>query len=202
LQESPGAKRTNMPHYYFDIETTGLDPEKDEIITIQFQKVLLENGKADEPLTILKSWEKGCNEEKIINEIAKLITLPNPWKFVPVGNNLHFEFKFLLSKIKMYTDIKIDPLYFHSRPHIDLKHVLILLNGGRFKGYHLYLNKLQSGASVPIWYQNKEYLKIIEYIKMEASAFTDFYTNIITHIFNHQVGRIIINRGVQNRNVT
>jgi len=34
-----------LPHYYFDIETTGLDPETDQIISIQFQRILLHNGK-------------------------------------------------------------------------------------------------------------------------------------------------------------
>jgi hypothetical protein len=130
-----------LPHYYFDIETTGLDSDKDEIISIQFQKILLESGRPEAPLTILTSWEKGSSELKILEKVYPLIASPNPWKFVPVGNNLNFEFKFLLSKIARNLGIQIEPLYFHSRPHIDLKHIMILLNGGRFKGYHLILKK-------------------------------------------------------------
>lgn len=190
-----------MPHYYFDIETTGLDPDKDEIITIQFQRIVLDNGRPDEPLTILKSWDKRSNEERIVIEIVKLIMSANPWKFVPVGNNLNFEFRFLLSKIKKYTDTIIDPLYFHSRPHIDLKHVMILLNGGRFKGYHLFLKKMESGANVPVWYQNKEFLKIIQYIEMEAEAFTNFYSNAHNLMFNENSRRLLLGRELENRYV-
>jgi hypothetical protein len=183
-----------VPHYYFDIETTGLDCENDEIITIQFQKILLENGKPEEPLRILKSWDYEGSEGKMLGEIAPLIMARNPFKFVPVGNNLNFEFKFLLTKIARYLKIEIDPLYFHSRPHIDLKHVMILLNGGRFKGYHLILQKIASGENIPIWYHNREYLKITEYIEMEAQAFANFYANVHALIFNREARRLLLNR--------
>jgi len=180
-----------LPHYYFDIETTGLDAERDQIITIQFQKLTSNNGKAKEPLTILRAWDEGSSEEKILQDIAHLIMSTNPWTFVPVGNNLNFEFKFLLSKIMQYTDVNIDPLYFHSRPHIDLKHVMILLNRGRFKGYHLILNKTENGANVPIWYQNGEYLKIIKYVEMEAIAFVNFYSNMF-NMFNEFLHTLVV----------
>jgi len=189
-----------LPHYYFDIETTGLDPEIDQIISIQFQRILLHNGKPDEPLTILTSWTEESSELEILNQIVPLITSPNPWRFVPVGNNLNFEFKFLLSKIARYFNLKIDPLFFHSRPHIDLKHVMILLNRGRFKGYNVFLKKIESGIKIPTWYQNKEYFKIIKYIEMEAEAFTDFYSNISMLIFNHELRQFMLNREVQNSN--
>jgi len=191
-----------VPHYYFDIETTGLDPDIDHIISIQFQRILLHNGKPEEPLTILTSWSEGSSEFEILNQIVPLITSQNPWRFVPVGNNLNFEFKFLLSKIASYFNIKIDPLFFHSRPYIDLKHVMILLNHGRFKGYNVFLKKMESGVKIPTWYQNKEYLKIIKYIEMEAEAFTDFYSNISMLIFNHELRQFILNREVQNSNAT
>jgi len=181
-----------LPHYYFDIETTGLDSDKDEIISIQFQKIVLESGRPEAPLTILTSWEKGSSELKILEKIYPMIASPNPWKFVPVGNNLNFEFKFLLSKIARNLGIQVEPLYFHSRPYIDLKHVMILLNGGRFKGYPSILNKIGSGINVPIWYQNKEYIKIIEYIQMEAKAFTDFYTRIHRLLFRRQIRPLTI----------
>jgi hypothetical protein len=55
---------------------------------------------------------------------------------------------------------------------------MILLNDGRFKGYHLILKKLQSGSSIPLWYTNQEYSKIIDYVQMEAKAFTEFYFRV------------------------
>ena len=66
-------------------------------------------------------------------------------------------------------------------------------HGGRFKGYHLILNKAGSGSSVPKWYNNKEYDKIIEYVIDETTSFTNFYNKIFhsmfhdlkNNIFNH-----------------
>jgi len=191
-----------LPHFYFDIETTGLDPNVDKIISIQFQRILLHNGKPEEPLTILTSWDEGSSEFKILNQIVPLITSTNPWRFVPVGNNLNFEFKFLLSKIASYFDFNIDPLFFHSRPYIDLKHVMILLNRGRFKGYNLFLKKIETGVKIPTWYKNKEYLKIMKYIEMEAEAFTDFYSNISMLIFNNELRQFMLKREVQNSNAS
>jgi len=184
-----------LPHYYFDIETTGLDSEKDKIITIQFQRIQ-GNGSPNEELTILKAWDNENDEMKILSQVIPLITSPNPWKFVPVGNNLNFEFKFLLSKIQKYFDGQVHPLFFHSRPHIDLKHVMILLNGGRFKGYHLFLNKIGTGMDVPNWYQNKEYSKILTYVELEARAFTNFYQSIQRLIFNRK-SRMLMLPGVE-----
>jgi uncharacterized protein YprB with RNaseH-like and TPR domain len=55
-----------LTEYYFDIETTGFDFDKDELITIQWQRV---NGFTGEPigeLNILKRWEYMVNGEKEI----------------------------------------------------------------------------------------------------------------------------------------
>ena len=181
-----------MPHYYFDIETTGLDPDKDKILTIQFQKIAIDSGAPEEPLTILKSWEK--NEKQIIKEFFPKLITGNPFRFVPVGNNLNFEFKFLAAKLNKYFDMDIGSSFFHSRPYIDLKHVMILLNRGRFKGYHLILNKSGNGSDVPKWYQTKEYQKIIKYVTNEAKSFTKFYTNIHNLIFNKELHHLTFHK--------
>ena len=182
-----------MPHRYLDIETTGLDPERDEIITIQSQKISIDSGQPEEELTILKSWEQDSNEKKIVEKITPLLMSSNPFSFVPVGNNLDFEFRFLAEKIKKYQGIDIDPGYFHSRPHIDLKPVMILLNGGRFKGYHHILNKSTSGALIPKWYKEKKFEEIVQYIVDEASAFTNFYSNVYQLMFNPHLKNVIFN---------
>ena len=161
-----------MPHYYLDIETTGLDPEIDQILTIQYQKISVHTGEAAGPLTILSSWE--YSEEDIVKEIAISMLDEYPWNFVPVGNNLIFEFKFLSEKFRKYLGKEIDIEYFITRPHIDLKSVMILANSGKFKGCHLVLGKQGSGFDVPIWYENREYEKIIDYIKDEAKCFLNF----------------------------
>ena len=161
-----------MPHYYLDIETTGLDPNTDQILTIQFQKISVFTGKAAGPLNILTSWEN--SEEDIVKEIAMHMLDDYPWHFVPVGNNLTFEFKFLSNKFQKYLGKDIDVEFFVTRPHIDLKSVMILANSGKFKGCHLVLGKQGTGSDVPVWYENQEYQKIIDYIEDEANCFLDF----------------------------
>ena len=61
-----------MGNYYFDIETTGLDPKKDKIITIQYQELDRFTGKAIGKLVILKEWESSEREilQKFIKEYA------------------------------------------------------------------------------------------------------------------------------------
>jgi hypothetical protein len=164
-----------IPHYYLDIETTGLDENNDEIITIQYQKISVTTGEPMSPLVILKSWEHG--EENIVKEIAALI-LGDIWGFVPVGNNLTFEFKFLAVKIKKYIGKEINVEFFISRPHIDLKPIMILANGGRFKGCHLVLGKKATGANIPLWYKENRYDLIEDYIKDEAICFLGFASKI------------------------
>ena len=84
-----------MPNFYLDIETTGLNPKIDKIITIQFQRLDKNTAEASGELTILKEWES--SEKHIIEEFSKLtgINDENPFSFVPVGFNLSFEHNFL-----------------------------------------------------------------------------------------------------------
>ncbi len=180
-----------MPHYYLDIETTGLDPEVDQILTIQYQKISVFTGKPVGPLTILTSWE--YSEEEIVKEIAVHILDEYSWNFVPVGNNLTFEFKFLSNKIQKYLEREIDVEFFVTRPHIDLKSVMILANSGKFKGCHLVLGKQGSGSDVPMWYQNEEYQKIIDYIEDEAKCFLNFTSEAQKVLGNRFMG---VDRGV------
>jgi hypothetical protein len=160
-----------MPHYYLDIETTGLDENNDQIITIQYQKVSVATGEPIGSLVILKAWEYG--EENIVKEIAALM-LEDLWNFVPMGNNLTFEFKFLSAKIRKYLNKEIDVEYFVTRPHIDIKPIMILANGGKFKGCHLVLGKKANGGIVPIWYQEGKFDLIEEYIEDETKYFLQF----------------------------
>lgn len=182
-----------MPPYYFDIETTGLDPVNDHIITMQFQKIGLASAKPEGPLTILKSWTDKKGEAGLIEKILPFVMSENPFGFVPVGNNLNFEYKFLTEKINQYENLDLDIGYFHNRPSIDLKPVMVLLNGGRFKGYHLILNKAGTGSSVPQWYENREYDKIIDYVLDETRSFTKFYNKIYHLMFNGDLKNNVLN---------
>ena len=160
-----------MTTYYLDIETTGLDENNDKIITIQFQKISVFTSEQLSPLVILKEWEH--SEETIVKEIASMVE-GEVWDFVPVGNNLTFEFKFLAAKIRKYLQKDINAEYFISRPHIDIKSVMILANGGRFKGSGLVLGKKKDGSNIPIWYKEGKFNLIEEYIQDETTCFLQF----------------------------
>ena len=50
--------------HYLDIETTGLDSEKDKVITVQFAKIDFKTGMMMEPVTILpRSEERRVGKE-------------------------------------------------------------------------------------------------------------------------------------------
>ena len=140
-----------MSRFYLDIETCPLeefynpgvdnkslitDTSKNKIITIQFQPLTFDTGVPTDELTILKEWES--SEEGIVKEFAKIFgDSIDVWKFVPVGNNLVFEMIHLIPKLKKYCGIELDP--FH-KPAIDVKPILITVNGGRSVSYtHLTL---------------------------------------------------------------
>ena len=164
-----------MANYYLDIETTGTDEVMDKIITIQYAELEQGTGKQVGDLKILKEWDSG--EEEMIRQFIIDSPVVNPYSFdfVPVGYNLAFEHKFLLEKTSKYT--KLFPITILTRPHIDLHNLGILLNGGKFKnsGLDKFTDKPSNGSQVPVWYRNKEYEKIENYIRQETKEFIKFY---------------------------
>ena len=98
-----------------------------------------------------------------------------------MGMNLSFDFKFLLNKMNKYTGEQME---FSSFPHLDLKSILVMMNNGNFKGASLtnFTNKKQKGSIIPFYYSNQEYDKIIKYIKVEATEFIKFYSNVKLHL--------------------
>lgn len=183
-----------MSHYYFDIETTGLNPLNDQILTIQYQELDRVKGSPKGPLKIHKIWDDSQSEKGIISEFAKEILQSDPFSFVPVGNNLVFDFKFLSAKFTQYLSMDVDTLYFLNRPHIDLKHVLILINNGNFKGYHQLLGKSGQGKMVPYWYSQEQYDKIIDYVTNEATSFTKMCTKLqklLPNLFNRRIDEFV-----------
>src|SRR3989338_11669046 len=157
--------------YYLDIETQGLNPETDKIITLQYQQINSEGNPVGN-LVILKELELG--EEELIK---RFLTVFRKWEFIPVGMNLGFDFRFLLTKIQKYTGGKIDLLELSSFPHLDIKPILVLMNGGNFKGAKLsnFTEKGQNSIAIPLYYKNKEYDKILGYVEKEAIEFIKFY---------------------------
>lgn len=165
-------------YYYFDIETYGTEakpnPQKDKIITIQFQEIDSQTGTPKSDLIIFKEWEH--TEEAILRKFALMF---KPWEFIPVGNNLNFERAFLKIKSEQY---KIEAFTKHGDlaenfPSIDVRPIFVILNKGQFKGsgMHNFTKKKTDGSHISTWYANREYEKIENYITEEAEAFLEFY---------------------------
>ncbi len=161
-----------MGNYYFDIETTGLNPEKDKIITIQYQELDRHTGEAIGELIILKEWES--SERKILEKFIKDSKIDSNYSFdfIPSGYNLGFEHNFLKARTAKHS---LNPLDILSKPFIDLRVFGILMNKGEFKGSSLdkITGKTMDGKMIPNWYQSKEYGEIISYIKNEAKSFIE-----------------------------
>lgn len=178
-----------MAEYYFDIETYSrgkkINPDKDKIITIQFQKINIETGNPIDDLVILKEWES--SEKQIVTEIFHKFFREelNEWAFVPVGYSLNFEWEFLISKFKKYLGKRLSRRYLHYRkPYLNVKPIIILLNKGRFRGATLNkcTGKSHSGTQVRQWYENKEFDKIDTYVRNEAEAFLEFLQRIMSNV--------------------
>jgi len=159
-------------NWYFDIESEGLNPEKDKIITIQYQKI--DNcGKPIGDLIILKEWQEG--EEQIVKKFHKLITTYDPFFFIPIMQNHLFDFRFIFSKFRKYglklNKSEIDFLY--SIPLIDIHSLLVIMNNMNFKGSGLsdMTEKKERGDYIVKLYKRKEYHKIEEYIIQETNSF-------------------------------
>ena len=60
-----------MPKYYLDIETLGLEPLEDKIVTIQYAEIDYITGDQKSELTILKEWE--TSEKDILEKFSKFI---------------------------------------------------------------------------------------------------------------------------------
>ena len=100
-----------MATFYIDIETTGLDPEKDKIITIQFQELDRYTGDATGELIILKEWES--SEKEIISQFIEKSNILDDYdfSFVPIGYNLGFEHNFLKARSEINNLPSLDILH-------------------------------------------------------------------------------------------
>ena len=154
--------------YYFDMETTGFDPSEDKIITIQFQKLHRYTGEPIGDLEILKEWES--SEKDILTEFLPNL-IEEKWDFIMVGNNLLFEFMFLTYKAREYDLYEFDISHWHDRVSLDIKHILVMINKGNFKGYPKLIGKTDIGAKVPEFYNDERWSEIVKYIQDEAEVF-------------------------------
>ena len=162
-----------MANYYLDIETTGVDPKNDKIITIQFAKLDRNTAEQIGVLKILKEWE--LEEKKLIQEFVLKSGINDPYEFsfVPVGYNLGFEHNFFLERCKVHSLERVDIL---NHPFIDLRTLGIIMNWGEFKGSGLdkLTAKPHDGSIIPTLYEEKKFEEIEDYIRDEAKEFLKF----------------------------
>lgn len=168
--------------YYLDIESNGINPQLNDIVTIQYQP-LNEKGEACGELIILKSWES--SEKEIVEKFYKIFVNTFIWDFIPIMQNGLFDFTFLLEKFRKYNlPIHKDSLEFiFTKPYLDIRTTLIIANDMQFKnsGLDKMTFKESDGRNIPIWFAEKEYDKIIQYIQMETTAFIKAFQIIIEH---------------------
>jgi len=160
---------------YFDIETTGFDKVKDNIITIQYQEIN-SNGIPKSDLVILKEWES--SEEEIVKKIYNELIKKGDWNWVLVGTNLIFDLTFLWAKFNKYNfEVVLLSEFLYSHPIIDIKYMLVMMNNLSFKGAGLdqMTNKKTDGRMIPQFYMRKEYKQIELYIEDETNAFLEFF---------------------------
>lgn len=164
-----------MAEYYFDTETTGFNPLKDKIITIQWQQLDGFTGRPINDLQILKEWES--SEKAILKDFLPAFKSENPFDFITVGKSLLFDFMFLSYRAKKYGLNGINLQYLQDRPFIDLKPVLVMINKGSFKGYDRVIDKEGSLIKVDVskLYREGKYPEIIKYIQNEAEVFIKAY---------------------------
>ena len=173
-----------MKYYYLDIETAPLaqhqhnpnasfEPETAKIISIQYQEIAQQTGQPHSELNILKEWEQHWSEELIVGLFKKIFVDNGIWDFVPVGNNLAFDFKFLKSKLNQYFGVERRRL--GQRLFVDIKHVLVIMNSGQFTGYDELLGKSHEAKNVANWYYSQQFEQIEDYIRREASGFIGKY---------------------------
>ena len=156
-------------NYYLDIETTGLDPLYNKIITIQYMELERNTAKPIGPLKILKEWE--YDEKTILKKFIPDFIPENQWTFVPIGFNLEFEHKFFWQRCISNGLKPVDILH---GPFLDLKTIAVIMNKGEFKGASLHniTNKPHGGGNIPRLYAEKKYAEIESYIKKETDEFS------------------------------
>jgi hypothetical protein len=174
-------------YYYLDFETygkeTSVNPLVAKIITIQYAKLDIRyfpcvHGK----LHILKEWD---SSEKDILESFKRETHffefgKRRFTFCPIGKAITFEQMFLYYRMGHHNvrDFKLYELL--NKPWVDLKHCMIMMNGGIFKKYdklEVNTNRL-SGKDIRSLYENLQYEEIEKYVQIEFKDFIATYDNL------------------------
>jgi len=169
-----------MGTVYIDIETTGLNCIENEVIVIQMKH-------DNEPIEIYTIWTS--NEKtilkKMINRILEIQAKEN-YTWCVGFNSSKFDIPFLYQRCIHNNISSPDELFkilYSNFVHLDLRQIFYSSNNWRFKGLgwsnvlkaYDYPPKIAEGNQIPIWYKEKKYDKIIQYIESEFPAMVDIY---------------------------
>lgn len=164
--------------HYLDLETTGLDPYRAEILTIQTHRI--DEGRGVGETVVHKAWQS--SEADIVSRfLDDTAFFAEPWNFVPVGFNLGFELKWLFVKAKQHGILPRHARFEAvDKPRVDLKDLAVLMNGGRFKGSRLenFSAKMGSGDIVAKAIERRDYATIEHYVEQETEAFLRLYEEV------------------------
>jgi DNA polymerase elongation subunit (family B) len=155
---------------FFDIETTGLDPFDNKIITMQVRT----NGQT----TIWKEWELG--EKEMITEFLGFTdtVYRKTTKFVGY-NILRFDIPFINERMRILGIDDRDSWYKFNR-YISWLDLYQFLGDdfGRFRQWKAGLTGKQyetTNKDIPDLYKEGRYERIIEYIKDEMEGFENVF---------------------------
>jgi len=164
-----------MPLYYLDIETTGIKPDINMIVTIQYAN-LTDDFEPVTDLEVLGVWEFKSERELIRKFLEYSKFFEEPFTFIPVGVNLIFDLVFIYTRARHYKLVS-EPFadILHWKPFIDLKPVLVIINKGKFVEYNKFVDMYRvetkiRGVDMPILFKNGDYESIVKYVKDEYQA--------------------------------
>jgi hypothetical protein len=177
-----------MAEYYFDVATTGTDPAQHEVLAVGLQP--LQGSRPMGPLSILTQWEYG-GERGLLQAVYRSdVFAVASFDYVLVGPNLlRFDLPFLMERMD---GLGVRPWpravatrYLAEKPSLDLRSVLVLLNGRRFDGSGLQnfsRRPIIPGEEVPKMWARKDYRGIETYMRQHAEAFLEIYGQILPRL--------------------
>jgi len=158
-----------MVYYYLDLETYSSgkhpDPGKDRVIVIVLCAMDPKTGRPVQEPLVLKEWES--SEKELVSSLAERMFKGRTFDFIPVGFNTLFDLWVIKHKLLQFLKKDLGDRFYLEYPYLDLKHVAVLANKGRFKGVRLGV----VGNPVRDWYEYEDYASIEQYAREKMSAF-------------------------------
>jgi len=163
---------------FLDMETTGLNPYQDKVVTIQVRK--------DGETTIWKEWELG--ERPVIERFFEFANLVDLERASFVGYNiLKFDLPFLMHRAEVNgllneTRWQILNSYLH---YVDLYQLLGDNYAPAKRFYEKFAGRTQNteNKDIPKLYRQRAYDEIVEYIKNEMKSMEQLYEALLQQGF-------------------